>query len=146
LLHQITARHLRLAVASYLLCLLVVTSLVVLTYRSPGQLLLYLPIILIASALTDPRGLGVTTGLAVLTTLAVGVQIQAPAGDLMMALFMLLITALTTWLSTRRTGAPQRRRGACASLRVETRAAKPRYCALKARAQPPGFGLRAGNC
>jgi signal transduction histidine kinase/DNA-binding response OmpR family regulator len=102
LLHQIAARHLRLAVASYLLCLLVVASLVVLTYRSPGQLLLYLPVILIASALTDQRGLWVTTGLAVLTALAVGVQIQAPAGDLMMALFMLLITAVTAWLSTRR--------------------------------------------
>ena len=102
LLHRLAAHHLRQAVVIYLLCLLIVISLVVAAYRNPGLLMLYLPVILIAAALTDQRGLWVTTGIVMLTAVFMSVYIDGPFGDLLLALFLLLVTALTAWLSTRR--------------------------------------------
>ena len=102
LLHRLAAQHLRQAVVIYLLCLLIVISLVVAAYRNPSLLMLYLPVILIAAALTDQRGLWVTTGIVVLTAVGMSVYIGGPLGDLLLALFLLLVTALTAWLSTRR--------------------------------------------
>ncbi len=72
LLHRLAAHHLRQAVVIYLLCLLIVISLVVAAYRNPGLLMLYLPVILIAAALTDQRGLWVTP-LVVLTAVCMSV-------------------------------------------------------------------------
>jgi signal transduction histidine kinase/CheY-like chemotaxis protein len=95
-------RRLKLAVALYLVALLVEITIVVLAYGDAGLLTLYLIAVLVAAPLTRLQGLILTTSLTTTTLLAIGAQIGAPSRDLLVAVLLTLLAMLAAWLSTRR--------------------------------------------
>ncbi|MFO7634084.1 MAG: ATP-binding protein [Caldilinea sp.] len=99
---SVARKHLRLAVAIYLLALLAAILVVVSSYSDTGLLTLYLLVVLVAAPLTQPRGLGLTTVLVLAVIVATGVYRSTPPADLIVPIVLTTLTALTAWLSTRR--------------------------------------------
>ncbi len=95
-------QKLRLAIASYLIGLTALVTTIVLAYHNSSVLYLYLQVILVVAVLTNPRITWLATLLVGGLAVAIGVAYQLPLAALTPPLCLILITALTTWLSARR--------------------------------------------
>ncbi len=95
-------RNLWLAVASYLLGLTSMLTLATVGYHTSASLFLYLALIPVSATLTSPRWMWiVAAGLAMLMVW-IGLRYEMGLAQILLPLMLLLITALATWLSSRR--------------------------------------------
>lgn len=99
---QIHAQKLRLAIGLYLIGLTAVVTTIVLAYQTSNALYLYLQVILAVAVLTNPRIMWLATLFTIGLALTIGVTRQIPSTTLLLPLLMLVVTALTTWLSSLR--------------------------------------------
>jgi signal transduction histidine kinase/CheY-like chemotaxis protein len=100
--YVLSKERLRLAVAVYLLALLMQITLVVSAYGDARLLVLYLIVVLVAAPLTRPAGLGLTTVITVGTLAVLGATRAIAPVELIIPLLLTFLTALAAWLSTRR--------------------------------------------
>jgi signal transduction histidine kinase/CheY-like chemotaxis protein len=100
LLHR---RYLGLTVGLYLTGLTAAVTIIALSFEGPAVLYLYIKVVLVTAMLAGPRA---TWGVAVASValiLTIGTRGRALApGDLAFPLIFVLLTALTSWLSSRR--------------------------------------------
>jgi len=99
---QLHAQKLRLAIGVYLIGLMAVVTTIVLAYQTSSVLYLYLQVILVVAVLTNPRITWLATLMSVGLALTIGIAKQMDGAVLLSPILMLAITALTTWLSSRR--------------------------------------------
>ena len=101
--YYLSSRSLSPAIGVYLLGLVGAVTIVALTFQNPAVLFLYVQVVLVTAVLTNPW---VTWG-AALTSIAVvwgiGREVHAvPVVDIVTPIVFVLLTALASWLSSRR--------------------------------------------
>ena len=101
--YRLSAKHLNLAIGVYLAALTVTVTTIALTFQHPAVLYLYIQVVLVAAMLTAPM---VTWGVALASVgIVVAISQRWPTGELADVAFpiiLILLTALTAWLSARR--------------------------------------------
>jgi len=101
--YRLSAKHLNLAIGVYLAALTVTMTTIALTFQHPAVLYLYIQVVLVAAMLTAPT---VTWGVALASVgIVVAISQRWPTGELADVAFpiiLILLTALTAWLSARR--------------------------------------------
>ncbi len=99
---RLQARHLGLAVGSYLLGLVLVVTLTSLALHSGAVLYLYMLVVVIGATLTDPRITWAMAVLCVVASLGLGRSQHLPAADVAAPVAFILLAGLASWLSSRR--------------------------------------------
>ena len=101
--YRLSAKHLSLAIGVYLAALTITVTTIALTFQHPVVLYLYIQVVLVAAMLTAPL---VTWGVALASVgIVVAISQRWPTGELADVAFpiiLILLTALTAWLSARR--------------------------------------------
>jgi len=101
--YRLSAKHLNLAIGVYLAALTVTVTTIALTFQHPAVLYLYIQVVLVAAMLTAPL---VTWGVALASVgIVVTISQRWPTGqlaDVAFPIILILLTALTAWLSARR--------------------------------------------
>lgn len=102
--YRLSGKRLGLAVGAYLVGLTLSVTIIAFTFRNPAALYLYMPVVLITAMLTNPS---LTWGSA-LVNIALVLTIISQDGratqllDVSLPIAFILLTALTSWLSSRR--------------------------------------------
>ena len=99
---QLHAQKLQLAIGIYLVGLIALVTTIVLAYQNSNVLYLYLQVIMVVAVLTNPRVTWAATLFVVGLAVAIGMTEHIHWQTLTVPIFMITLTALTTWLSARR--------------------------------------------
>ena len=100
--YHLIARSLQWTVACYLAGLTAMITILVISYGNSANFALYLTVVLVAAALTSALRMWLVTAAIAVLLLAVGWRLQLAPRELLLPLILLLLTALTAWLSARR--------------------------------------------
>ncbi|MCC7355977.1 MAG: hypothetical protein IT330_19730, partial [Anaerolineae bacterium] len=100
---RLRQRYLNLAVGIYLAGLALVVTILAISFSDAAVLYLYMLVVLITAMLTGPRATGVATIVSAALVLTIGQRVhQMPFSGVVLPLLLIVLTALTTWLSAQR--------------------------------------------